>query len=160
MWLQCSYSHFSCKNINLFENTLATTVREFVITKLIKLTILWTIGPRCPLLSITMQWQLKSNWQIERSVSICIHMWAFRIACIQNWVHQHIGLFHFTALVRLVCIAWLLCSVNHDMRNSFELTYLCWPYLHIMILCHSSITYSMQMSNVHDNLDLCCLHKK
>ena len=31
---------FSEKNINVFENTLATTVKEFVINKLIKLTML------------------------------------------------------------------------------------------------------------------------
>ena len=34
------YSHFCSKNINVFENTLATTVNEFVINKLVKLTML------------------------------------------------------------------------------------------------------------------------
>ena len=41
-----SYSHFCSKNNNVFENTLATTVNEFVISKLIKLMMLWTTGPR------------------------------------------------------------------------------------------------------------------
>ena len=36
---------FAAKIINIFENTLATTVYEFVINKLIKLTMLWTTGP-------------------------------------------------------------------------------------------------------------------
>ena len=35
-----SYSHFLAKNINVFENSLATTVNEFVISKLVKLTML------------------------------------------------------------------------------------------------------------------------
>ena len=39
-----SYSHF-CKTINLFENTLATIVKEFVINELVKLTMLWRTGP-------------------------------------------------------------------------------------------------------------------
>ena len=39
-----SYSHFCSININVFENTL--TVNEFVIYKLVKLTMLWTTGPR------------------------------------------------------------------------------------------------------------------
>ena len=38
--------HFYSKNINVFENTLATTVNEFVINKRVKLTMLWTAGPR------------------------------------------------------------------------------------------------------------------
>ena len=33
-------AHFAAKNINVFENTLAATVYEFVINELIKLTIL------------------------------------------------------------------------------------------------------------------------
>ena len=37
---------FLQKNINNFENTLATTVNEFVINELIKLMMLWTTGPR------------------------------------------------------------------------------------------------------------------
>ena len=40
-----SYSHFSSKNVNVFENTLATTVHE-VINKLVNLTMLWTTVPR------------------------------------------------------------------------------------------------------------------
>ena len=40
-----SYSHFCSININVFENTLATTVNKFVINKLVKLTVLWTSGP-------------------------------------------------------------------------------------------------------------------
>ena len=36
---------FCSKTINVFENTLATTVNEFVINELIKLTMLWTTGP-------------------------------------------------------------------------------------------------------------------
>ena len=35
-----SYLHFCRKNINVFENTLATTVNEFVINDLVKLTML------------------------------------------------------------------------------------------------------------------------
>ena len=39
-------SHFfAAKNINVFENTLATTVNEFVINELVRLTMLWTTGP-------------------------------------------------------------------------------------------------------------------
>ena len=35
--LQCkNYSHFCSKNINVAENTLATTINEFVINKLLK----------------------------------------------------------------------------------------------------------------------------
>ena len=41
-----SYSYFCSKNINVYENTLATTVNKFVINKLIKLTMLWTTRPR------------------------------------------------------------------------------------------------------------------
>ena len=37
-----SYSYFCSK---IFENTLATTVNEFVIKKLVKLTMLWATGP-------------------------------------------------------------------------------------------------------------------
>ena len=33
------------KNIDVFENTLATTVNEFIIYELIKLTTLWKTGP-------------------------------------------------------------------------------------------------------------------
>ena len=36
---------FLQQNINVFENTSATTVNEFVINKLVKLTMLWTTGP-------------------------------------------------------------------------------------------------------------------
>ena len=36
---------FAAKNVNVFENNLATTVNEFVINKLVKLTILCTTGP-------------------------------------------------------------------------------------------------------------------
>ena len=39
---------FAAKKINVFENTLATTVNEFVINKSVKLTMLWTTGPRWP----------------------------------------------------------------------------------------------------------------
>ena len=43
---QCkSFSNVCSKNINVFENTFATTVNMFVINKLVKLTMLWT-GPR------------------------------------------------------------------------------------------------------------------
>ena len=35
-----SYSHFCGKNINVFENTLATRVNEFAINELVKLTML------------------------------------------------------------------------------------------------------------------------
>ena len=35
-----SYSYFCSKSINVFENTLATTVDEFVINKLVKLMML------------------------------------------------------------------------------------------------------------------------
>ena len=38
--------HFCRKNINVFENTLATTVNEFVINELVNLTMLWATGPR------------------------------------------------------------------------------------------------------------------
>ena len=44
MWVAC-YLHFCSKAINVFENALATTVYEFVINKLVKLTMLWTTGP-------------------------------------------------------------------------------------------------------------------
>ena len=36
---------FLHKIINVFENTLATTVNEFVINELVKLMMLWTTGP-------------------------------------------------------------------------------------------------------------------
>ena len=36
---------FAAKIINVFENTLATTVNEFVINKLVKVAMLWTTGP-------------------------------------------------------------------------------------------------------------------
>ena len=40
--------HFCSKNINIhvFENTLAPTFNKFVINDLIKLTMIWTTGPR------------------------------------------------------------------------------------------------------------------
>ena len=41
-----SISHFCRKNINVSENTLAATFNEFVLNELVKLTILWTTGPR------------------------------------------------------------------------------------------------------------------
>ena len=48
MWVAfASYSHFCSKNINVLENTLATTVNEFVINELVKLTMLWIAGPTC-----------------------------------------------------------------------------------------------------------------
>ena len=37
---------FSSKIINVFENVLAMTVIKFAINELIKLTMLWTTGPR------------------------------------------------------------------------------------------------------------------
>ena len=40
-----SFSHFCSKNITIFENTFATTIKEFVINELVKLTNLWTTGP-------------------------------------------------------------------------------------------------------------------
>ena len=41
-------THIFCsKNINVFENILAATVYEFVINKLIKLTMLWITWPWC-----------------------------------------------------------------------------------------------------------------
>ena len=40
------YSHFCSKNVNAFENTLAISDNEFVINELVKLTMLWTSGPR------------------------------------------------------------------------------------------------------------------
>ena len=39
------YTHFCSKNINVFENTLATTVNDFIISELVKLTMLWVTGP-------------------------------------------------------------------------------------------------------------------
>ena len=62
MWVafaQCeSYSHFCSKKkkkkINVFVNTLARTVNQFVINKLFKLTMLWTTGPWIPFLFRTM----------------------------------------------------------------------------------------------------------
>ena len=36
---------FCSKNINVFENTVATTVKQFVMNKLVKLMMLWTTGP-------------------------------------------------------------------------------------------------------------------
>ena len=50
-----SYSHFCSQNINLFENILASTVNEFVINMLIKLTVLWTTRP-------STFWLKKSAW--------------------------------------------------------------------------------------------------
>ena len=45
-FLHCkSYSHVCSKNVNVFENILATIVNEFVINKLVKLKILWTTRP-------------------------------------------------------------------------------------------------------------------
>ena len=48
MWvcfaLQKLLAFWQQKN-NVSENTLATTVKEFVINKLVKLTVLWTTGP-------------------------------------------------------------------------------------------------------------------
>ena len=39
-------THIFCnKNINVFENTLATIIDKFVINELVKLSMLWTIGP-------------------------------------------------------------------------------------------------------------------
>ena len=35
-----SYTHFCSKNVNVFENTFATTVNRFVINELVKLTML------------------------------------------------------------------------------------------------------------------------
>ena len=40
------YSDFCSKHFNVFENTLATTVNEFVINELVKLTMLGINGPR------------------------------------------------------------------------------------------------------------------
>ena len=46
--LHCkSYSHFCSKNINVFENALATIVNKFVINEHVKLTMLWRTGPWC-----------------------------------------------------------------------------------------------------------------
>ena len=45
MWVAFATQSFAANNINVFENTLATTINEFDINKLIKLTMLWTIGP-------------------------------------------------------------------------------------------------------------------
>ena len=38
------YSYFCSKNINVFENTLATTINEFVINEHKKLAMFWTTG--------------------------------------------------------------------------------------------------------------------
>ena len=43
---------FAEKSINLFEYTLATTVNEFAINELMKLTMLWTIGPKLIMLGL------------------------------------------------------------------------------------------------------------
>ena len=44
--MQCkSYSYFCSKNINVFEKYPSYTVNEFVINKLVKLTMLWKTGP-------------------------------------------------------------------------------------------------------------------
>ena len=40
-----SYTYFCSKNISVFENTLATTVNEFVIYEFVKLKMLLTISP-------------------------------------------------------------------------------------------------------------------
>ena len=44
-WNMAYIDIFAAKNINVFENTLATTVNEFVINELIKLTLLCRTGP-------------------------------------------------------------------------------------------------------------------
>ena len=44
MWV--AFAHFCSKNINVFENTLATTLNEFISNELVKLRMLWTTGPR------------------------------------------------------------------------------------------------------------------
>ena len=49
MWKKCIAKTnliLQQKNVNVFENTLATTVNQFIVSKLIKLMILWTTGPR------------------------------------------------------------------------------------------------------------------
>ena len=67
--LHCkSYSNFCSKNINVFENTLATTVNKFVINKLVKLTMLWTNGPcliksfRQYIVQMILQWRPLDPW--------------------------------------------------------------------------------------------------
>ena len=50
----CSYSHFCSKNMNVFENTLSTTVDEFVINKLVKPTLFCTTGPWALVLILTL----------------------------------------------------------------------------------------------------------
>ena len=48
MWVAFAlqnYSHFCSKNINVLENTLATTVNKFVINEIVKLMMLSTTEP-------------------------------------------------------------------------------------------------------------------
>ena len=60
------HSHFCSKNINVFENTLATTVNKFVNKELIKLTILGTTGPR---LITDISWYIFSKGELKVSPS-------------------------------------------------------------------------------------------
>ena len=53
--------HVFSKSINIFEKTLATTVNEFVINELIKLTMLWTTEPRYSLVNIIFQSPCRYN---------------------------------------------------------------------------------------------------
>ena len=63
-----SYSHFCSKNINVFENIIATTVNNIVINELIKLTVLLTTGP----------WLSRSMYIAPDKRGIQIHIFYFK----------------------------------------------------------------------------------
>ena len=52
-------AHNFIKNNNVFENTLATTVKEFVINELIKLTMLCSTGPWTFLYTLSFQHKIE-----------------------------------------------------------------------------------------------------
>ena len=68
-----SSSHFCSKNVNVFENTLATIVNEFLINELVKLTKLWSAGP-C--IFYIIQWLFKQTNKTLIRLNICRLTWA------------------------------------------------------------------------------------
>ena len=68
-WNMANTLIFLLKNINVFENSLASTVNEFVINKLVKLTMLWTNGP-CKLRGNPINWVMLFNCKNDEPGSI------------------------------------------------------------------------------------------
>ena len=139
MWvafeLQELLTFLQCKNINVFENTSATTVNEFVINMLVKLTMLWT----------TRLWNIFLNFP-QKNISLWSAVFGslFRvntvncIKCVLQWI-SHSSLTVFSHFMQY-------CIFTLSIGKPYLLTIL---VLNFEIV-HSTILWSVCMANSVD----------